>query len=58
MIQNPIAVLTHQATTVHLNETANPRKFSSFNLQISDNSKTWSVMFLSNCSGPAFDTAS
>ena len=38
IIQNPIAVLRHQPTTVHLNDTANPRKFSNFNLQISDNS--------------------
>ena len=34
MIQNPIAVLTHQATTVHLKETANARKLSIFTLQI------------------------
>src|SRR5215813_3845564 len=55
MIQKPMAVLTHQATTVHLKETAKPRRLSSLALQICDSSKTWSVMFRSICSGPAED---
>ena len=53
MIQKPMAVLMHQATTVHLNETAKPRRLSSLALQICDSSKTWSVMLRKICSGPA-----